>query len=116
LRAGREARRQGRAGAEHLAERPGLRLPGRPVRVQAVDALDEGGGGDGVTLALSGPGVPGERRLTVRGLPAAYFRALADANAAFPAGIDTFLVAPDGTVAGLPRSVHLTIASTGQES
>jgi alpha-D-ribose 1-methylphosphonate 5-triphosphate synthase subunit PhnH len=63
----------------------------------------------GVVLALSGPGVPGTRRLRVTGLPSEVFAALADANAAFPAGIDTFLVAEDGTVAGLPRSTRIEI-------
>jgi alpha-D-ribose 1-methylphosphonate 5-triphosphate synthase subunit PhnH len=62
-----------------------------------------------VVLALSGPGVPGTRRIRVTGLPGEVFTALAAANADFPAGIDTFLVAGDGTVAGLPRSTRIEI-------
>ncbi|MFI0356144.1 phosphonate C-P lyase system protein PhnH [Actinomadura sp. 9N407] len=81
--------------------------------VQAVDGLSEGPDAGGVVLTLNGPGVPGERRLTVKGMPAESFHALAEANAAFPAGTDTFLVAPDGTVAGLPRSVRMTIENGG---
>jgi alpha-D-ribose 1-methylphosphonate 5-triphosphate synthase subunit PhnH len=60
-------------------------------------------------IALSGPGVPGSRRIEVAGPPPAMFRALAAVNTAFPAGVDVFLVAGDGTVAGLPRSSHITI-------
>jgi alpha-D-ribose 1-methylphosphonate 5-triphosphate synthase subunit PhnH len=60
-----------------------------------------------VTLSLSGPGVPGTRQLAVRGLPPAVFDAISEANQAFPAGIDTFLVTADGKVAGLPRSVRI---------
>jgi alpha-D-ribose 1-methylphosphonate 5-triphosphate synthase subunit PhnH len=60
-------------------------------------------------LALSGPGVPGTRRIEVTGPSPGVFRALAAVNTAFPAGVDAFLVAGDGTVAGLPRSAHITI-------
>lgn len=81
-----------------LAPELGARL------VQAVDALGEAGE---VSLSLRGPGVPGTRRLAVRGLPVPVFDALSEANQAFPAGIDTFLVAADGKVAGLPRSVRI---------
>ncbi|WP_433430835.1 phosphonate C-P lyase system protein PhnH [Nonomuraea sp. CA-141351] len=73
--------------------------------IAAVTTLGE----EGVGLALRGPGVPGTRRLRVAGLPRAVFAALAEANAGFPAGIDTFLVAGDGTVAGLPRSTRIEI-------
>ncbi|MEU6716386.1 phosphonate C-P lyase system protein PhnH [Nonomuraea sp. NPDC046802] len=65
--------------------------------------------GSEVVLTLRGPGVPGTRRLRVAGLHRDVFAALAAANAGFPAGIDTFLVAPDGTVAGLPRSTRIEI-------
>ncbi|WP_165969890.1 phosphonate C-P lyase system protein PhnH [Nonomuraea terrae] len=68
-----------------------------------------GARGPGVVLSLSGPGVPGARRLRVAGLPREVFAALAAANADFPAGVDTFLVAADGTVAGLPRSTRIEI-------
>ncbi|MFC7583667.1 phosphonate C-P lyase system protein PhnH [Nonomuraea antimicrobica] len=68
-----------------------------------------GAEGPETVLTLSGPGVPGTRRLRVAGLHRDVFAALAAANAAFPAGIDTFLVARDGTVAGLPRSTRIEI-------
>ncbi|WP_165977946.1 phosphonate C-P lyase system protein PhnH [Nonomuraea diastatica] len=68
-----------------------------------------GGQAEGVVLVLRGPGVPGVRRVRVTGLPAGVFAALAEANADFPAGVDTFLVAQDGTIAGLPRSTRIEI-------
>ncbi|SDH52036.1 phosphonate C-P lyase system protein PhnH [Nonomuraea jiangxiensis] len=74
-----------------------------------AEPRDEHMEGPEVVLALSGPGVPGTRRIRVSGLDRAVFNALAAANADFPAGIDTFLVAADGTVAGLPRSTRIEI-------
>jgi alpha-D-ribose 1-methylphosphonate 5-triphosphate synthase subunit PhnH len=67
--------------------------------------------GPGTALTLSGPGVPDTRRIHVAGPQREVFRALAAANTAFPAGVDTFLVAADGMVAGLPRSAHISIAN-----
>ncbi|MGW3954250.1 phosphonate C-P lyase system protein PhnH [Streptomyces sp. NPDC004752] len=73
-----------------------------------VDAL----GGEGphdTELLLTGPGIADgtERRLAVRGLTVAAATALAAANAAFPRGIDLFLAAADGSVAGLPRTTRV---------
>ncbi|MGP4020143.1 phosphonate C-P lyase system protein PhnH [Saccharopolyspora sp. 5N708] len=68
------------------------------LAVQGFDA--------GPLLRLSGPGVPGQRRLRVSGLPADFVaqrRNLID----FPAGIDLLLVAPDGGLVGLPRSTRV---------
>lgn len=65
-------------------------------------------GGD-VQLILRGPGVPDLRTLDVGGLEPAVFDALVGVNRQFPTGIDTFLVADDGTVAGIPRSTNLEV-------
>ncbi|MEU6657621.1 phosphonate C-P lyase system protein PhnH [Streptomyces sp. NPDC046821] len=80
----------------------------------SVDALD-GDGPHDVDLLLSGPGVPDgtERRLRVRGLEPAVLDALARANSAFPCGVDVFLVAPDGRIAGLPRTARVRAAEAG---
>lgn len=85
--------------------------PERGARlILAVDGLSApGDGGTGTVLTLTGPGVPGYRRIRVNGPPPEVFRALAAANTTFPAGVDTFLVAADGTVAGLPRSANIAI-------
>ncbi|MER6525857.1 phosphonate C-P lyase system protein PhnH [Streptomyces sp. NPDC001508] len=89
---------------------PGTPLdPETGARVFAqVDAI----GTDGphaTELLLTGPGVPDgtERRLAVRGLTADTVTALAAANAAFPCGVDLFLAAADGSVAGLPRTTRV---------
>ncbi|MBD3002590.1 phosphonate C-P lyase system protein PhnH [Streptomyces sp. 5-10] len=73
-----------------------------------VDALG-GQGPHDTELHLSGPGVPDgvERRLAVRGLATDTVAALAAANAAFPRGVDLFLAAADGSVAGLPRTTRV---------
>ncbi|MGP4097489.1 phosphonate C-P lyase system protein PhnH [Nonomuraea sp. KM90] len=84
---------------------PGPQVPGPQVPGPQVPGAE----GPGVVLVLSGPGVPGTRRLRVTGLAREVFAALAAANAGFPAGVDTFLVAADGTVAGLPRSTRIEI-------
>lgn len=79
--------------------------------VVAVEALHVASGP--LTLSVHGPGVPGERRFGVTGLDAAVVDALTVANADFPAGVDTHLVATDGTIASLPRGV--TIEQVGEE-
>lgn len=73
-----------------------------------VDALG-GPGPHDAELLLTGPGVPvgTERRLAVRGLTADTVAALEATNAAFPCGVDLFLAAPDGSVAGLPRTTRV---------
>lgn len=63
---------------------------------------------DGTRVAVSGPGVLGERRLGVEGLPPAEAAALADAQARYPRGVDAFLASHD-RVAALPRSVDLEV-------
>lgn len=73
--------------------------------VAAVDRI----GGDGTELVLRGPGVPGERRLSVAGFDRAAVLALAEANAEFPAGIDVHLVAADGAVVSIPRSTRISV-------
>mgnify|MGYP003861465097 CR=1 FL=1 len=67
-------------------------------------------GADEIVVEVSGPGVDGARRLAVAGLPAAVLDAVATANEGFPSGIDTWLVARDGTVAALSRSTRLALA------
>ncbi|CAN5869178.1 hypothetical protein BH24ACT3_BH24ACT3_08360 [soil metagenome] len=66
--------------------------------------------GPHVTVVVRGPGVPTERRVLVTGLDPEVFEALAEVNRGFPAGVDTWLVADDGTVTGLPRSSSVSVA------
>lgn len=74
----------------------------------ACGALIPAGGGE-VTPEISGPGVPGRVRLGVDGVGPEVFLALAEANSAFPAGIDVWLTDDAGRVAGLPRSARLEV-------
>ncbi|HEY3681779.1 MAG TPA: phosphonate C-P lyase system protein PhnH [Streptosporangiaceae bacterium] len=89
-----------------LAPELGARL------VIAVGALRHSPEPGDVALTLRGPGVRDTAALAVSGLDAAVFAALEEVNAGFPAGVDTFLVAADGTVAGLPRTTRIEITGT----
>jgi alpha-D-ribose 1-methylphosphonate 5-triphosphate synthase subunit PhnH len=62
-----------------------------------------------VTLRCSGPGVPGRIRLGVDGVSSEIFDALREVNAAFPAGVDAWLVDQRGRIAGLPRSTRQVV-------
>jgi alpha-D-ribose 1-methylphosphonate 5-triphosphate synthase subunit PhnH len=70
--------------------------------------LIAGGPGE-VTLELSGPGVPGRIRLGVNGISSEVFGALRAANAAFPAGVDVWLIDQRGQIVGLPRSANQVV-------
>jgi phosphonate C-P lyase system protein PhnH len=72
------------------------------------DSLISGGPGE-VTLELSGPGVAGQTRLGLNGLSGDVFDALRAVNAAFPAGVDAWLVDKRGQIAGLPRSTRQVV-------
>lgn len=87
--------RRGRPDAPELGARLSL----------AVESL---GSGD-VLLTMRGPGVPVVRELEVGGVDAPVLEAIAAVNRRFPAGIDTFLVAADGVIAGIPRSTDLEV-------
>lgn len=76
--------------------------------VVAVERLDAETGP--LRLALTGPGVPGERTVAVTGLDHTVATALREANGEFPAGVDVHLVAADGVLVSVPRSVRIRIA------
>ncbi|TCP53612.1 alpha-D-ribose 1-methylphosphonate 5-triphosphate synthase subunit PhnH [Tamaricihabitans halophyticus] len=57
---------------------------------------------------LSGPGVPGELRVSLAGVGSDLLAARDVAVAGYPAGIDLLLVAPDGRMVGLPRTTAVT--------
>lgn len=66
-----------------------------------VEALIAGRG-----RRLTGPGIAGEARLTVRGLPEHIWRRLGTASGRFPRGLDTFLVSR-AEVAAVPRTTRI---------
>jgi len=84
------------------------------VAVGSLDAIDGRRDAEpaAAVVVLRGPGVPGSRVLAVGGVDADVFAAVAAINADFPAGIDTWLVTADGTIAGLPRSTTIDVLRT----
>lgn len=76
--------------------------------VYAVERLSERGT---LTLVLSGPGVPEERVLGVEGLALEEVEEIQESRAAFPLGVDVYLVDGSGLVAGLPRSTRVEAVS-----
>jgi alpha-D-ribose 1-methylphosphonate 5-triphosphate synthase subunit PhnH len=79
--------------------------------IYRVDGLAEGvqSAAGWTTLRLSGPGVPDERLVSVRGFPAEEARALAGAQSSYPRGVDA-VFATTSDVAAVPRSVELGVA------
>ncbi len=63
----------------------------------------------GVAIEFSGPGVAERTRLGVDGVAREVFVALQEANRAFPAGVDAWLVDREGQVVGIPRSSTLEV-------
>lgn len=77
--------------------------PRAPERGASIIVLDSGVCSD---VVLSGPGVPGVRRVRLP-LGVAELRALATANAEPPCGVDVYLVRERQVVA-LPRSIRIS--------
>lgn len=73
------------------------------------DAIVEGSSTAGTTIRLRGPGASAGRTVTVTGVDAQVFCALASANRGFPAGVDTWLVARDRRMIGIPRSSRIDV-------
>jgi alpha-D-ribose 1-methylphosphonate 5-triphosphate synthase subunit PhnH len=71
------------------------------------DNNNDNDNGTRLLLRLSGPGVPGSRAIVVTGLPAGFAAARGELVGGFPAGADLLLIAPDGAVAGLPRTTSV---------
>ncbi len=101
--------RTGSAEAPELGAKVGL----------ACSGLVAGAGGEpgpepnspsGVTLVLEGPGVEGTRKVFIEGIEGDVFEAIATSNRHFPAGLDAWLVGPEGNVVGLPRSTRIEVA------
>jgi alpha-D-ribose 1-methylphosphonate 5-triphosphate synthase subunit PhnH len=90
-----------------LAPEDGARVAVR-VRDLAVPGPESPASAGQNVLDLAGPGVDGLRSLTVDWCGPDLSDALAAANAAFPAGIDTWLFSDTGRVAAIPRSSRIT--------
>ena len=94
----------GTAAAEILYRLKTGTLPYPESSATVIVAVEELGGETGLALTLSGPGVDGERRLSVAGLDTALLEALVTINVEFPLGIDLVLTDPTGRIACIPRS------------
>lgn len=75
--------------------------------VYRVDTVAGGTREDCATATLTGPGVDGTETLSAS-LPPAELSALVEAQSGYPRGVDAVL-AGDGCVAALPRSVSLEV-------
>ncbi|QIB74262.1 phosphonate C-P lyase system protein PhnH [Halogeometricum borinquense] len=62
----------------------------------------------GLTLTLSGPGIPGNRTVAVSGVPADEIAAINDAQSTYPRGVDVYLTAGKKVVS-LPRSANVRV-------
>lgn len=69
-------------------------------------------GGPSPGLRLTGPGIEHEHRLSVRGLPSAFWRARIEQQQHFPCGVDLVLC-QDTCAAGLPRSTAVSLLPEG---
>ena len=81
-----------------------------PDQSATLIVLCDGFGADGSALTLSGPGIQGERSLSVQGVDPEAFDVLSDINADYPLGIDLILTSHDGSVACMPRTTSAEIA------
>lgn len=77
--------------------------------VYLVRSLSPEGGE--LTLELDGPGVRGTQRLGVSGFSAEEIVEIRASRAAYPLGVDVYLVDGDGHVVGLPRSTRIGVVS-----
>lgn len=74
--------------------------------VVAVSELSPVAGRSQLLLTLSGPGVPGERLISVAGLSTGVLVARAAAATEYPLGIDVVLIDQNGRLACLPRTTR----------
>lgn len=65
--------------------------------------------GDEVEVHLTGPGAATGRTVYVDGVQPVVFASLRALNRAFPAGVDTWLVATDGAMVAIPRSAAIDL-------
>jgi alpha-D-ribose 1-methylphosphonate 5-triphosphate synthase subunit PhnH len=93
----------------HDVRRGNLLFPERGATlVCRVRAIYPDNSGDGVTLALQGPGAPGKRTFRAEGISREFLDELCRLNAEYPLGVETILVSSRGEIACLPRSVRFT--------
>ena len=75
----------------------------------AIYAVEELSTTGTLNLRLTGPGISGERTLGVEGLATSEVEAIRESRAAYPLGVDVYLLDGAGRMAGLPRSTNLEV-------
>jgi len=60
-------------------------------------------------IALTGPGVDGQKIVTISGISNFFFESLCDLNGSFPAGVDVWMVDQGGQIMALSRSTRISI-------
>jgi alpha-D-ribose 1-methylphosphonate 5-triphosphate synthase subunit PhnH len=64
---------------------------------------------ESTSIALTGPGVDGQKIVTVAGISNYFFESLCDLNGSFPAGVDVWMVDQSGQILALSRSTQISI-------
>lgn len=84
-----------------------LLFPERGVTLMiSVESIETTGVG-GLTIQITGPGVPGSRIIWVSGLHPGFMDAITTLNQECPLGVDTILVDQAGSLACIPRYARL---------
>jgi alpha-D-ribose 1-methylphosphonate 5-triphosphate synthase subunit PhnH len=64
---------------------------------------------ESTSIALTGPGVDGQKIVTVAGISNYFFESLCDLNGSFPAGVDVWMVDQSGQILAISRSTQISI-------
>ena len=64
---------------------------------------------ESISIALTGPGVDGQKIVTISGISNYFFESLCDLNGSFPAGVDVWMVDQSGQILALSRSTQISI-------
>ena len=64
---------------------------------------------ESTSIALTGPGIDGQKIVTVAGISNYFFESLCDLNGSFPAGVDVWMVDQSGQILAISRSTQISI-------
>ena len=64
---------------------------------------------ESTSIALTGPGVDGQKIVTISGISNYFFESLCDLNGSFPAGVDVWMVDQCSQILALSRSTQISI-------
>ena len=78
--------------------------------VRLSEGFDHGDAAqESTSIALTGPGVDGQKIVTISGISNYFFESLCDLNGSFPAGVDVWIVDHIGQILALSRSTQISI-------